>query len=78
MAGTSDLEWRMLADVADLEAHRTALTGHCYRMLGSPFDAEDANEELRSRGKPTHSTLTTKLVGSAVAVAGFDAWEMPA
>jgi len=25
-----------------LEGQRKALTGYCYRMLGSPFEAEDA------------------------------------
>jgi RNA polymerase sigma-70 factor (ECF subfamily) len=40
-----------------LDQHRTDLTGYCYRMLASPFDAEDAVQETLVRAWKAYSSF---------------------
>jgi RNA polymerase sigma-70 factor, ECF subfamily len=57
----------------DLDSHRVALTGYCYRMLGGPFEAEDAVQETflrawRAGFDPARGSLRTWLYSIATNV----------
>jgi RNA polymerase sigma-70 factor (ECF subfamily) len=47
-SGSADLRTATDLDLR-LEAHRVELTGYCYRMLGSAFEAEDAVQDTMVR-----------------------------
>ena len=46
-----------LVDPAGLEAYRRELTGYCYRMLGSAFEAEDAVQDVMLRALRASDTF---------------------
>ena len=55
--------------VAQFEAHRVAITGHCYRMLGSASDADDAVRETM----PARKKVADRFDGRAAVRTGSTA-----
>ncbi|MFI7695337.1 RNA polymerase subunit sigma-70 [Nonomuraea sp. NPDC049655] len=53
-ARAADRGGRGVVEASELEHHRVELTGYCYRMLGSGFEAEDAVQEAFVRAWRTY------------------------
>ena len=66
----------MADEISNLEVHRPAVTGHCYRMLGSVFDADDAVQEtmIRAWRASTNSTVELQFAPGYTALPRTFAW----
>ena len=53
-----------------LERHRAALTGHCYRMLGSVSEADDAVQEAWIRLSRSDTVFAWPQAGYEIASLG--------
>jgi hypothetical protein len=63
--------WTTDADdawLAELEEYRRPLTGYCYRMLGSAFEADDAVQETIVRAWKNADSFEGTLGGAVMAV----------